>query len=85
MFACCESDLVELYWRYSFYELRKRIELKVGEMTAISLANYTGLVEVANAFAGGDKDAKGKPKITEDLSKATPEHFAARVTDMLSF
>ena len=85
MFACCESDLIELYWRYSFYELKKRIELKVGEMTAISLSNYTSLVEVVSAALGGEKDGKGKPKITEDLSQASPEHFAARVTEMLSF
>lgn len=79
MFGCCESDLDDLYWRYSFFELKKRIELKVGYTTASHMAQYSSFIEVASAaLGGGDK----KPKITEDLSGATPEHFMARIASI---
>lgn len=43
---------------------------------------YTALAEVVSGAFGGKKDAK--PQITEDLSEASPEHFAQRVGQMLS-
>jgi hypothetical protein len=82
VFGCCESDLDEYFWRYSFYELKKRIELKVGETTASHLCIYTALAEVVAGAFGGKKGDKGP--ITEDLSQTSPEHFASRVTSMLS-
>lgn len=54
----------------------------MGYATASHLSFYSALVEVAAAALGGGKDKKGP--ITEDLSKVSPEHFAARVGDMLS-
>ena len=55
----------------------------MGYTTASHLAHYSALVEVAAAALGGKKP--DKPKITEDLSKASPEHWGARVNELLSF
>jgi hypothetical protein len=55
----------------------------VGETTASHLCTYSALAEVVAGAFGGKKDGKGP--ITEDLSQATPEHFANRVNQMLAF
>lgn len=54
----------------------------MGEATASHLSFYSSLVEVASMALGGKKDAPGP--ITEDLSQAPPEHFQARMAQMLS-
>ena len=54
----------------------------MAETTASHLSFYTSLVEVAAAALGG-KDG-GPGPITEDLSGASPEHFQARVAQLLS-
>lgn len=56
----------------------------MGFTTASHLSFYSALVEVAAAALGGDKNKNGSGPITEDLSEASPEHFAARVGQMLS-
>lgn len=83
MFGCCESDLDDYFWRYSFYELTKRIEISVGHSTAVQMANYASLVEVVSSALGGGKD---QPKNTnvEDLTQASPEHLAARFAALTS-
>lgn len=77
VFQCCESDLSEYYWKYSFYELLKRIELAVGHASAVQMSVYTSLVEVVAAAFGGGSDKP--PAVTEDLSTLSPEAFIARV------
>lgn len=57
----------------------------MGETTASHLSYYSSLVEVVSAAFGGKKDKDNAGPITEDLSQSAPEHFAARVNDMLSF
>jgi len=81
VFGCCESDLEDYYWRYSFYELRKRLELTVGHATAVQLAHYTTLVEVASAALGGGNADKGK---VEDIRELPSEVYQARVSQLLS-
>lgn len=55
----------------------------MGEVSAVQLCTYSALAEVvAGAFGG--KKGNSKPEITEDLSRASPEHFQARVASMLS-
>lgn len=78
MFNCCESDLEGYYWRYTFYELAKRIELKVGEKIASHMAIFTSFAEVAARALGG------KDKKTEDLTNLEPAAYAGRVSNLLS-
>lgn len=81
VFDCCEDDLEDYYWKYSYYELKKRIELKVGYTTASHMSIYSAFIEVASAALGGEKKAN---PITEDLSNATPDQFIARVAQLAS-
>jgi hypothetical protein len=52
-FDVCEGDLNDLYWRYSFRELRQRLQLKYGELAARQLCDYNTLVQVLNQALGG--------------------------------
>lgn len=80
MFRCCEGDLRDLFWRYSVYELKKAIELKVGETYASHMTQFTVIAEVvAGAFGG-----KGDKKPTEDLSKASPDEWLMRTNQLFS-
>ena len=81
VFDCCESDLEEYYWKYSYYELKKRVELKIGHATAAHMAVYSTLVEVA-AIALGKKD-EGKAA-GEDLTHLSPEAQIARINQLTS-
>lgn len=56
----------------------------MGETTASHLSFYTSLVEVASLALGGGKDKNSPGPITEDLSGAPPEHFQARMSQLLS-
>lgn len=58
----------------------------MGETTASHLSFYTSLVEVAAAALGGKNEDSSPTKgpVTEDLSGASPEHFQARLTELLS-
>lgn len=53
----------------------------MSEKVATQLSIYTAFVEVAGAALGGKKDDN---PVTEDLSGASPEHFAQRVGELLS-
>ena len=80
MFKCCEGDLRELFWRYSIYELKKAIEIKVGETYASHMTQFTVIAEVVSGAFGGKKDKKP----TEDISKASPEEWQARMSQLFS-
>jgi len=78
VFKCCEGDLHELFWRYSVYELKKAIELKVGETYASHMTQFTVIAEVVAVAFGGKKDKKP----TEDLSKADPSEWLMRTNQL---
>ena len=63
------------------YELKKAVELKVGETYASHMSHFTSMAEVvASAFGG--KGKKDKP--TEDISNASPEVWLNRVDQLFS-
>lgn len=79
-----EGDLDELYWRLSFWEISKRIQLKMGELTAVTLCNYTGLAQVASmALGGGKRSATRGEDVTEGAQ--TAEQAIAAINAMLNF
>lgn len=83
MFKCCEGDLRELFWRYSIYELKKAIELKVGETYASHMTQFTVIAEVVSGAFGGDKkDKKNVP--TENISEASPEVWQNRMSQLFA-
>jgi hypothetical protein len=84
-----EGDLRELFWRYSYWELKKKIELKVGEVSASHMTLFTAVAEVASAvFGNGKETPRGAPEtrgdITENLAGADPAAFKARVNQLFS-
>lgn len=79
MFKCCEGDLRDLFWRYSVYELKKAIELKIGETYASHMTQFTVIAEVVSAAFGGGKNSK---KPTEDLREASPAEWLARTSQL---
>lgn len=58
----------------------------MGQLVASHLAIYTSLAEIAAAALGGGEKSSNNPNgpITEDLSQATPEHFQARMSQLMS-
>jgi hypothetical protein len=82
VFDCCESDLEEFYWRYTYYEIKKRIELRVGYETASHMSFYTAVAEVVGGALGGTKETKPGP--VEDLTKLSPDQYAQRFDKLLS-
>lgn len=79
MFGCFESELDNLYWRYTYSELKKRISLHVGYTTASHLAQFSTLASVVSAAFGGKKE---KPKITEDLTVLNSDQYLARIAQL---
>jgi hypothetical protein len=82
VFKCCEGDLRDLFWRYSVYELKKAIELKIGETYASHMTQFTVIAEVVSGAFGGKKEDKKKP--TEDISQASPEIWQARMSQLFA-
>lgn len=78
MFKCCEGDLRDLFWRYSVYELKKAVQLKIGETYASHMTQFTVMAEILAGAFGGKKDKKP----TEDLSKESPEVWLARTSQL---
>lgn len=76
-----EGDLHALFWTYSFYELTKKIELKVGETTAGYLCHYVGLVQVVSAALGGDDKSK-RPDVKKFEGQSL-ENAVADINNML--
>lgn len=50
----CEGDLWDdLFWRYDFFEIRMRIQLKFGQLDAQVLSQHNSLVQIMNQVLGG--------------------------------
>ena len=54
------SRLPEIYWAYTFQDLRSRLRLKVNLENLRGLMEFDNLVEVAAAVFGGKGKGKGK-------------------------
>lgn len=76
-----EGDLEELYWRYSFRELRQQLRLKYGELAATQLCNYNTLVQVANQVMGGSSESR--PSVDDDFDGASLEQTVSNLNAML--
>lgn len=51
---CCEGDLWDdVFWRYDFFEIRTRIQLKFGQMNATLLSQHNSMVQIMNQVLGG--------------------------------
>ena len=61
-FGICEGDLPDLYWTYSFGELRQKLQLKFGELAASHLCTYNSLAQIVSAALGGSTDSGPEPE-----------------------
>lgn len=71
-----------MYWRLSFYELISRVKLKVGELNARMLCQYTAFAEVVNAALGGSKQSSGHPQKGEFNDLAQGPSFEAAIANI---
>lgn len=72
-------------WRYSHYELLRKIEMKMQECQANHLTFFNSIVEVVSAAFGGKKDGNtSQGPITEDLTKLDTQSYVARANQLLS-
>lgn len=76
----------ELYWRYSYSELRSKVQLRYGQVTSEHLCTYHSLVSVVSAALGGGSKSDPTPRpalVTDDATSL--EQAVASVNQMLRF
>ena len=82
-----EGDLDELIWSRSYYEISKKIELKISEKSALALCHFTSVHRVAKAALGGDDTptAPPRPAIPEPMHESDLEGWVQRVNAGLRY
>jgi len=57
-FGVVESDLEDIYWTYARREIETKLQLKLGEQSAVLMCHHASLVLTVNALFS-DKKAEG--------------------------
>lgn len=85
----CEGDLFDdLFWRYDFFEIRMRIQLKFGQLDATVLSQHNSLVQIMNQVLGGSSKGSAAPAnggaIGVDISGGV-DRAVGNINQMLNF
>lgn len=51
----------DLFWRYDFFEIRTRIQLKYGQLDASLISQHNSMVQIMNQVLGGGSKPSSAP------------------------
>ncbi|MGN6820266.1 MAG: hypothetical protein ACTHJR_16505 [Sphingomonas sp.] len=74
-----------MYWKYSFYELRQKIQLKYGELNATLISQHNSLAMIVAQALGGKTGGTSAPAKDATKGAASVDGAVANINKMLGF
>lgn len=84
MFKQVPSNLSEVFWQYTLYDIKMSLKLYLGQEQSRAVQYYESLLEVAGHIFGSEKSGSSKPRVAPEDQKtaSTKKEIMAGMTEI---